>query len=176
MRPLQTSWTVFGELPKLKWAIICHWLWNFDLCQKAMYQWTLFTCGWLAVKFEILMERLSPHMFSISNHVNIFWHWSHLLSFVVVVKNWGDWGHWGHCDKSCGGGYVTRHRECVQVKVEGKGDNIDNCHNGGEQEVRRCNTHCCPGGPRYNKLINKFMCVFCVPPKISNVMYWSEFH
>ena len=104
------------------------------------------TCALPILSLTPLLNRKKKHRHCKHNHTP--------FPFCITDEhNWAAWGHWSQCDKHCGGGNKFRVRECVKEKKEGKGDEVNNCHAGGERQVMACNTHCCPGRSRLYYII-----------------------
>ena len=79
----------------------------------------------------------------------------------IVDCAWNDWSEWGSCDATCGGGTQVRRRTVDSLAANGGTD----C-TGYEEDIRACNTQCCPG-----KLIN----YCCLNLNSAQVQSWSLF-
>ena len=64
----------------------------------------------------------------------------HVLLFPVD-GNWTPWSAWTECDKKCGGGMMSRSRECAAPYPTPGGRGCE----GVLKERQECNVHKCPG-------------------------------
>ena len=67
--------------------------------------------------------------------------YSVMLRFITVDGGWSEWKEETECSAKCGGGIVTKTRNCSTPSPSCggrhcQGDNTTNAS---------CNTHCCPG-------------------------------
>ena len=64
-----------------------------------------------------------------------------VITSAAVNGGWGGWSGYSHCNKKCGGGTQLRRRYCNNPYPRYGGARCPR----NSQEVRRCNTHRCPG-------------------------------
>ena len=93
---------------------------------RSVVQVCVSVCGWVGGEIGVIVTRL---------YCNVSYY------FFTVDGGWSEWEEETECSADCGGGTVTKTRNCSNPSPScgGRGCQGDDITN------TSCNTHCCPG-------------------------------